>query len=280
MPELPEVETVVRGLRPRVGGQSIVRIRLGRVPSHSVIKQSAGRFRRALVGASITAVERKAKYILLRLRSKQAPVGCTWRTWVVHLGMSGQFYACKPDAEMLKHTHVLAELSSGEQLRFCDPRRFGRTLVLGEEELSEFFSGVGPDPLEISAAAFAKLMEGRRSPVKNFLLNQHLVSGVGNIYANEALYLAKVHPRRPACKLSPAECKGLFRSLQRVLREAIRSNGTTIADYRTSEGLPGGYQTRLRVYDREGEKCRRCGRRIRRLVLSQRSAHYCPGCQR
>ena len=277
MPELPEVETVVRGLRSRVSGNSIVRVRLGRVPSHSVVKQSAGRFRRLLAGASITTVERKAKYILLRLRSRQAPLN---RTWVVHLGMSGQFYACKSGAEILKHTHVLAELSSGEQLRFCDPRRFGRTLVLSDAELSEFFSGVGPDPLEISAAAFAKLMEGRRSPVKNLLLNQHLVSGVGNIYANEALYLAKVHPRRPACKLSRSERRELFRSLRRVLREAIRSNGTTIADYRTSDGVPGSYQNRLRVYDREGEKCRRCGGRIRRLVLSQRSAHYCPGCQR
>ena len=277
MPELPEVETVVRGLRPRVGGHRIMRVRLGRVPSHSVVKQSAVRFRRMLVGAFITTVERKAKYILLRLRAKQVPVD---RTWVVHLGMSGQFYACQPDAKMLKHTHVVAALSSGEQLRFCDPRRFGRTLVLSDSELSDFFSDVGPDPLEISAATFVKLVEGRRSPVKNLLLNQKLVSGVGNIYANEALYLAKVHPLRPACKLNLSERRNLFLTLRRVLREAIRSNGTTIADYRTSDGVPGSYQNRLRVYDREGEKCRRCGSRIRRLVLSQRSAHYCPGCQR
>ena len=277
MPELPEVETVVRGLRPRVSGHRIVRVRLGRVPSHGVVKQSPERFRRYLLGATITHVERRAKYILLHLRGKQPAASLVW---MVHLGMSGQFYACNPGAERLKHTHVVAELSSGEQLRFTDPRRFGRTQVLREEELGEMFSGVGPDPLELSPDTFAGLLEGRSAPVKNLLLNQRTISGVGNIYANEALYLAKVHPRRPAGKLKPSERRALLRSLQRVLRAAIKSNGTTIADYRTSDGVPGGYQNRLRVYDREGEKCRRCGRRIKRLVLSQRSAHYCPGCQR
>lgn len=268
---------MVRGLRPRVSGHRIVRVRLGRVPSHSVVKQSPERFRRALTGAEISGVERRAKYIMLRLRDKQPAANLVW---VVHLGMSGRFYACNPGAERLKHTHVVAELSSGEQLRFTDPRRFGRTLVLREEELGEMFSGVGPDPLELSPDTFAGLLEGRSAPVKNLLLNQRTISGVGNIYANEALYLAKVHPCRPAGKLKPAERRALLRSLQRVLRAAIRSNGTTIADYRTSEGVPGEYQNRLRVYDREGEKCRRCGRRIKRLVLAQRSAHYCPGCQR
>ena len=277
MPELPEVETVVRGLRPRVSGHRIVRVRLGRVPSHSVVKQGPERFRRYLLGATITHVERRAKYILLGLRGRQPAANLVW---MVHLGMSGQFYACNPGAERLKHTHVVADLSSGEQLRFTDPRRFGRTLVLREEELGEMFSGVGPDPLEMSPDTFARLLEGRSAPVKNLLLNQRTISGVGNIYANEALYLAKVHPRRPAGKLKPSERRAVLRSLQRVLRAAIKSNGTTIADYRTSEGVPGGYQNRLRVYDREGEKCRRCGRRIKRLVLSQRSAHYCPGCQR
>ena len=276
MPELPEVETIVRGLRPRVVGQRIERVRIRQAPSHGVVKSPLAAFRRILRGAHIREIGRRAKYILLGLDAVRGG----GHIWIVHLGMSGQFYACKPAAEQLKHTHLWVDLSGGDQLRFCDPRRFGKTLVLSEGKAVDYFSSAAPDPLEMSPRDFAALLSGRKAPVKNLLLNQSLIGGVGNIYANEALFLARVHPATLAGKLPAERSRELHRVLRRVLREAIAGNGTTIADYRTSEGRPGSYQNRLRVYDREGEPCPRCGRPIRRLVLSQRSAHYCPGCQK
>ncbi len=274
MPELPEVETVVRGLRPRVRGQRIERLE---VRQPLVVRSPLAAFRRALRGARIEGVTRRGKYILLRLDASglnQQP-----HYWIVHLGMTGRFYACKPEAERLKHTHVLARLSSGEELRYVDPRRFGKTLALRESELAEYFTGYGAEPLRVSFERFVSLFAGRRAPVKNLLLNQSLLRGVGNIYANEALFLAGLHPARPAGTLTQAELRGLHHALRQVLREAIAEQGTTVSDYRTAEDLPGEYQNHLRVYEREGEPCLRCGTPIRRLVLGGRSAHYCPQCQ-
>ena len=277
MPELPEVETIVRGLRPRLVGQSIERVIVRQAVSHGVVKGSVAQFRRSLKGAVITKARRRAKYLLFDLN--QTGVAGLKATWLVHLGMTGQLYACKPEAVLLKHTHLTLWLSSGEQVRFCDPRRFGKTLVLPSMDVAGYLSHIGPDPLEIAAGEFLGILEGRKAPVKNLLLNQLVLGGVGNIYANEALYLARIHPACPAGRLTSVKGKALYRTLRKVLKEAIRNNGTTVADYRTSEGEPGWYQNRLRVYDREGEPCPRCRKPIRRLVLGQRSAHYCPSCQ-
>lgn len=277
MPELPEVETIVRGLRPRLVGQRIERVIVRQAVSHGVVKGSVAQFRRALKGAVITKARRRAKYLLFDL-NRTGAAGLK-ATWLVHLGMSGQLYACKPDAEILKHTHVTLELSSGVQVRFCDPRRFGKTLVLASEDMKDYLSSIAPDPLEISPEEFLGLLQGRQAPVKNLLLNQSVLGGVGNIYANEALYLARIHPACPAGRMTEKQGRALFRAVRKVLEEAIAGNGTTIADYRTSEGEPGWYQNRLRVYDREGEPCPRCRKPIRRLVLCQRSAHYCSSCQ-
>ena len=276
MPELPEVETVVRGLRPRLIGQRILRAEIRQPPSHGVVKGSVSQFRKTLQGAAIRGVERRAKYILVGLDT-----GGTkgLHTWIVHLGMSGQLYACQPQAERLKHTHLVVSLSGGEQVRFCDPRRFGKTLVIPSSALSDYLSKVGPDPLKISQQDFHSLMEGRKAPVKNLLLNQTLLGGVGNIYANEALFLARIHPAISAGKLTERQTSALHKALRKVLLAAIAANGTTVSDYRTSEGEPGWYQNRLRVYDREGRPCPRCRTKIRRLVLIGRSAHYCPACQ-
>ena len=274
MPELPEVETVVRGLRPRLRGRRIVRLE---VRQPLIIRSSVSGFRRALGGARIDGVHRNGKYILLELRSsarRSRPV-----FWVVHLGMTGQFYVCRPEAPRLKHTHVIARLSSGEQLRFRDPRRFGKMLLLRETQLADYFAPLGPEPLRLSFERFARLFAGRRAPVKNLLLNQNRLRGLGNIYANEALFVAGVHPARAAGSLDRAELERLHRAMRDVLRRAIAEQGTTVADYRTAEGLPGDYQNFLRVYDREGQPCPRCGATIERLVLAGRSAHFCPRCQ-
>jgi formamidopyrimidine-DNA glycosylase len=193
--------------------------------------------------------------------------------------MTGQFYVCRREAPRQKHTHLTARLSSGEQLRFRDARRFGKMLLLREDQLADYFAPLGPEPLRISPGSFARLFAGRKAPVKNLLLNQNRLRGLGNIYANEALFVARIHPARPAGSLIRKELERLFSAMRGVLRQAIAEQGTTVADYRTAEGAPGDYQNFLRVYDREGQPCPRCGTAIERLVLAGRSAHFCPQCQ-
>lgn len=274
MPELPEVETVVRGLRARVVGRRIVRLEIGQP---AIVRSDLKKFRRALAGARIAGMRRRGKYILIELAraNGKARRDC----WVVHLGMTGQLYAAKRAAPREKHTHLIAWLSSGEQLRYRDPRRFGRLLALRAEEVEDYFAPLGPEPLRVSLAGFRRLFAGRRAPVKNLLLNQNRLRGVGNIYAGEALFLAGIHPARAAESLTRAELERLFRALRQVLREAIAGQGSTVSDYRRGDGQPGSYQNSLRVYDREGKPCPNCGRAIERLVLAGRSAHFCPGCQ-
>ena len=282
MPELPEVETVVRGLRPRLRGRRIERLQ---VFQPLVVRGSLAGFRRALTGARVTRLSRRGKYIVVELRAKGNRSRPAY--WIVHLGMTGQLYCCSPRAPLEKHTHVVAWLSGGaprqrrgEQLRYRDPRRFGKMLLLKSGELEEYFAALGPEPLRISFARFCGLFAGRRAPVKSLLLNQNRLRGLGNIYSSEALFVAGIHPARPSGRLKPAELKRLYNSLQQVLREAIAGQGTTVSDYRTADGRPGDYQNSLRVYDREGEPCPRCGRPVERLVLAGRSAHFCPRCQR
>lgn len=274
MPELPEVETVVRGLRPRVQGRRIRRLQ---VRQPLVLRGSLAGFRRALSGARIARISRRGKYILLELRRPGGDARLS--TWVVHLGMTGQLYACSPAAPLLKHTHVVVWLSSGEQLRFRDQRRFGKMLVLPQADLGDYFAALGPEPFRIGFERFCELFAGRRVPVKSLLLNQNRLRGLGNIYSSEALFVAGIHPATPARSLARAELRRLFHALRRVLREAIAAQGSSVSDYRTAEGLPGDYQNRLRVYDREGEPCARCGAAIERVVLAGRSAHFCPQCQ-
>ena len=274
MPELPEVETVVRGLRPRVEGRHIERLE---VRQPLVIRGSLDGFRRALRGARIGRVRRHGKYILLELRSGSNHVQP--QVWVVHLGMTGQFYVCRPKAERLSHTHVVARLSSGEQLRYRDPRRFGKMLLVAEADLSRYFAALGPEPLRIPFEKFCQLFAGRSAPVKNLLLNQNRLRGLGNIYAIEALFVARLHPARPAGSLRGAELRRLYQGMRGVLRRAIAEQGTTVADYRNAEGAPGDYQNFLRVYDREGKPCPRCGTAIERIVQAGRSTHFCPQCQ-
>ena len=274
MPELPEVETVVRGLRPRLVGRRILCLEI-RQPA--VVRSDVRQFRCALRGARIKGMSRRGKYILIELQGSRYRPRSTY--WVVHLGMTGQLYVTTPSAPREKHTHLVAWLSSGEQLRYRDPRRFGRLLALAAEAIEDYFAPLGPEPLRVSLPGFCRLFAGRRAPVKNLLLNQNRLRGVGNIYAGEALFLAGIHPARAAGSLARAELERLYRALRQVLREAIAGQGSTVSDYRRGDGLPGAYQNSLRVYDREGHPCPNCGEPIERVVLAGRSAHFCPRCQ-
>jgi formamidopyrimidine-DNA glycosylase len=274
VPELPEVETVVRGLRPRLRGRRIERLRLHQP---LIVRGSLSAFRRTLSGARVLQVRRTGKYILVELQPRGA--GSRPRYWIVHLGMTGRLYACKATAPRLKHTHLVAWLSGGEQLRYLDPRRFGKMLTLPESDLQSYFAALGPEPFRISLERFRRLCAGRRSPVKNLLLNQSRLRGLGNIYASEALFLARIHPARLAGTLQGSELMRLYTAIRKVLREAIAGQGSTLSDYRNADGVPGDYQNSLRVYDREGEPCPFCGTAIERILLAGRSSHFCPQCQ-
>lgn len=273
MPELPEVETVARGLRTFLPGRRILGVRLGK----SDFIDDPAALERDLPGRRIAGVERRAKFIAIRLEkdgAAQAPVAV-----VVHLGMTGQLTAHRPEQPAEKHTHVFFTLDDGRELRYTDPRRFGRMLVADERQLEAVLGRLGADPLEISLREFRRLA-GRRMMVKALLLDQSALGGVGNIYADESLWRARVHPRRRASALKEAEVRRLYRGLRRVLTAAIRLGGSTISNYRDAEGRPGEFQLRHRVYDREGEHCFRCGARIRRCVVAGRSSFFCPRCQK
>jgi len=270
MPELPEVETVARGLNQRVAGDVIESVWLGSKPEP--LKSSARAIAAALQSKKIARVRRSGKHIVFDLE----PIGSDPSSvqWIVHLGMTGSMLVTTPDADREKHTHAVAQLASGRELRFVDPRRFGRLSVI------EHFSPPGAEPLDVSFEAFAALFRGRKTPIKSALLNQKLLSGVGNIYADEALFRAGIRPRRRASSLTRDDLRRLYVALRRVLKQAIKLGGSSISDYVDSNGDEGFFQLKHRVYGREGKPCLVCKTPIKRVVLAGRSSHYCPECQR
>jgi formamidopyrimidine-DNA glycosylase len=280
MPELPEVETIARGVNARVSGDRIVNIWFG---SHrEPFKTPASRQERGLQDRTILAVHRTGKHIVCELggpspREKTPPAPSA--QWIVHLGMTGRLLVTGPDAPLARHTHARLGLASGRELRFVDPRRFGR-LEFRDLARSEGFSGPGAEPLTIEAAEFGSLFRGRRLAIKAALLNQSLLSGVGNIYADESLFRAGIRPRKAAGRLTKAELERLRVALREVLQHAIRLGGSSVSDYVDAEGVRGFFQLEHSVYQRAGEPCRKCGMPIRRIVLAGRSTHYCRGCQK
>lgn len=269
MPELPEVETVARSLANRVTGDVIESIWLG--SKKEPLKSPARMIARTLQDAHIITVRRVGKQIVFDLLSEQG----TPKQWIVHLGMTGQMLVCAPEAEIKKHTHAIAKLASGRELRFLDPRRFGRLSVASNGD----FAGTGLEPLDVSEDAFSALFRGRKTPIKSALLNQKLLGGVGNIYADESLFRAGIRPRRRAGSLTREQLKKLRTSLKKVLKEAIRLGGSSISDYVDADGQEGFFQLRHRVYGREGQPCYVCKTPIKRVVIAGRSSHYCPKCQ-
>jgi formamidopyrimidine-DNA glycosylase len=274
MPELPEVETVVRGLRAAVLGRCIAGVRLGKTDFIENPAQLAAR----LPGKRIAAIERYGKFISLQLKNEghAEAEACL----AIHLGMTGQIVVRRPEDAVAPHTHVFVSLDDGREIRYTDMRRFGRIRLLSGPLAAGMRKRLGQDPLEVSAEEFRTLLGGRRTMIKALLLDQHALRGMGNIYVDESLWRARVHPRRRAVTLAAKQVDQLFRAIQHVLRAAIEHRGSSISDYLDAEGQPGTYQQRHRVYQREGRPCARCRMKIRRVIVAGRSSYFCPRCQR
>jgi formamidopyrimidine-DNA glycosylase len=282
MPELPEVETIARGVDARVRGDRIMHAWFS--AHRDLFKTSAARQSRGLVGRTLLAVHRTGKHIVCELAKAPAaspkPTAGTQADaqWIVHLGMTGRLLVTTPDAPVAKHTHARLELESGKELRFVDPRRFGR-LDFRELGKGVAFNAPGGEPLTISSSDFAALFRGRKLSIKAALLNQSLLSGVGNIYADESLFHAGIRPRRSAGRLTRAQLEQLRVALKSVLEQAIRLGGSSVSDYVDAEGVRGFFQLEHCVYLRTGLPCKRCNTPIRRITLAGRGTHYCPKCQ-
>jgi formamidopyrimidine-DNA glycosylase len=289
MPELPEVETIARGLANRVTGDVIESVWLGSKPEP--LKSTASEIVATLESKRIGAVHRVGKHIVFDLengRRASSPVKQKSRQksskasappsntaqWIVHLGMTGRMLVCDSDQALEKHTHAVAKLASGRELRFVDPRRFGRLSV------AHGFEAAGSEPLEVELDAFIHLFRGRKTPIKSALLNQKLLRGVGNIYADESLFRSGVRPRRRAASLTRKELVLLYAAVQEVLKEAIALGGSSVSDYVDADGEEGFFQLQHRVYGREGEPCLVCKTPIKRVVIAGRSSHYCSNCQK
>ena len=271
MPELPEVETTRRGLEPAVVGRRIERID---VREPRLRWQVPADLSALATGQRIQSLRRRAKYLLFSL-----PNG----TLIVHLGMSGSLRVLPADAPPLAHDHLDLVLDSKACLRFNDPRRFGCVLWTSEDpDHHPLLRSLGPEPLSLQfdGTTLAKAAKGRRVSIKQLLMNSQIVVGVGNIYASEALFRAGIRPRRAAGRLKAAEFDALAKSVQQVLKEAIRSGGTTLRDYVNADGMPGYFRQKLYVYERSGEPCRVCKAPIRHVVQGQRSTYFCGNCQK
>jgi formamidopyrimidine-DNA glycosylase len=282
MPELPEVETIARGLNQRIAGDVIESVWLGEKPEP--LKSPAKEIVAVLERARIERVRRVGKHLVFDLEGPSrngrrfTPTGAQW---IVHLGMTGSLLIASPETETAKHTHAVLKLASGRELRFVDPRRFGRLAVVRmESKGAAGFRAPGDEPLDSQIERFITLFRRRRTPIKSALLNQKLLSGVGNIYADESLFRAGIRPRRRAASLTRAELHKLHGAMQEVLREAIELGGSSISDYVDAEGREGFFQLQHRVYGREGEPCFVCGTPIKRVIIAGRSSHYCPHCQK
>jgi formamidopyrimidine-DNA glycosylase len=271
LPELPEVETTRRGLAPYVRRRRVAALRVYEPRLRWPVPKELPR---KVAGQPIVRISRRGKYLLLHLQSG---------TLLLHLGMSGNLRAVPAGAARSAHDHFDLVLDSGLALRFNDPRRFGSLLYTGADPRRHpLLASLGPEPL---ARAFdANYLWGisrhRRVAVKQLLMNSRLLVGVGNIYASEALFRARIRPQRRAGTLSRADAARLVRGVRAVLRQAIRSGGTTLRDYLGADGAPGYFRQRLYVYERRGAPCRRCGTPVRALTQGQRSTYYCPSCQK
>jgi formamidopyrimidine-DNA glycosylase len=281
MPELPEVETIARGVNERLRGDRIVQAWFG---SHrEPFKNSQTRQAKGLEGRAILGVKRIGKHIVCDLgpverSNPNNSKATTLAQWIVHLGMTGRLLVTTPDGPVAPHTHARLGLASGRELRFVDPRRFGR-LEFRDLSRTADFASPGAEPLSIVTDDFAALFRGRRLAIKAALLNQTLLAGVGNIYADESLFRAGIRPRKMAGRLTKRELERLRLALKGVLEHAIQLGGSSVSDYVDAEGVRGFFQLEHCVYMRTGLACRQCGTPIRRIVLAGRSTHYCPKCQ-
>jgi formamidopyrimidine-DNA glycosylase len=276
MPELPEVETVVRGLRVSLPGRTILDVRLGKTDFiHDPLALGE-----QLPGSRILDVTRVGKFISIGLVPAGSVSDTSERLYlVIHLGMTGQLMTRLAGDPAPAHTHVYMGLDDGRELRYTDVRRFGRIVLVPESRIAKFQERLGAEPLEITLEEFCARFGSRGARVKALLLDQGILRGMGNIYADESLFRARIHPARIARNLTRTQLATLHQSVRKILTAAIRLRGSSVSDYVDSDGNRGEFQFRHRVYQREGKPCVRCREKIRRVIIAGRSSHFCPRCQ-
>jgi formamidopyrimidine-DNA glycosylase len=278
MPELPEVETVANGVDARVRGQRIERVWTSGKPQ--TFKSSEAEIAETLTGAKIERVRRVGKTIVMDLKEGSGPraqgSGGREAQFLVHLGMTGRLLVSQAEVPLPPHTHAVLSLGDGREVRFVDPRRFGRLSVVTE---AGGYTGPGAEPTTISVEEFSKLFKGRKLAIKAALLNQSILHGVGNIYADESLFRAGIRPRKQAGQLTKAELARLHAALQQVLAHAIQLGGSSVSDYVDADGVRGFFQLEHKVYSRAGEDCLDCGTALKKIVVGGRTTVYCPNCQ-
>lgn len=274
MPELPEVETTRRGLALKLEGRRITRIEARRPDLRFPLPKN---FAKSIQGRRVEALERRAKYILIRLEGDLV--------WIIHLGMSGRMVMRQgwPN-DIGAHDHVIFGTDEGWAVTFNDARRFGMMDLVPGKTLAahKLLAGIGPEPLDdaFTAEVLIAALKGKKAPMKAALLDQTVVAGLGNIYVCEALFRAGIHPEKLAGSVKPEKLKKLVPAIKAVLTEAVKAGGSSLRDYVQSDGELGYFQTRFRVYDREGEACVTCKAGVRRIVQSGRSTFYCGRCQK
>jgi len=271
MPELPEVETIVRGLREIVLGKKIKVVKI--VPSR-VLQSSISSFKRNLIGKKIKGAKRRGKNIILKLSSGNF--------LLVHLGMTGHLFFLDKPAPLGKHDHIDLIFSDNSSLRYNDIRKFGKFKLVKSSSIEkvEDLKSLGSEPLEISKDNFARLLQRRRGRIKSTLLNQKVVAGIGNIYADEVLFEAKIYPEEKAFNICSDRLKKLHQAIGKILKEAIKAGGSSVDNYLDLEGKKGFFQFHHKIYGKKGEPCPRCRTKIKKMVLNQRSSYFCPNCQK
>lgn len=271
MPELPEVETIRLTLGPKLVRHQITggEVMLPKL----IIDNTPADFLQQVTGQNIRAVERRGKYLLIKLSRGL--------TVAIHLRMTGQLTVCPISAPLAKATYLRLTLDDGHELRFCDQRKFGRVLLFPEHSIPPGIDKLGPEPLttDFSAEILAGRLANRKLAIKKALLNQDIIAGLGNIYTDEALFLAGIHPARPSDSLTKNELESLYQAIQHVLSEGIAHHGTTKQHFCDGEGKPGSHQDYLRVYGRKGLPCLQCGNLIVKMNFGGRGTHFCPTCQ-
>ncbi|HJN37921.1 MAG TPA: bifunctional DNA-formamidopyrimidine glycosylase/DNA-(apurinic or apyrimidinic site) lyase [Gammaproteobacteria bacterium] len=269
MPELPEVETTLRGLKPHIKGQKIVDVD---IRNPRLRWRIADDFATHLTSSTVESLERRAKFIIIYLGQGY---------WVIHLGMSGSLSFHDSSAAYLKHDHVIIHFQQGYQLRYNDPRRFGSMVFVKDLSTLPSWQKLGPEPLsdEFDPMYLIKRCKKTSKPIKSMIMDQHVVVGVGNIYATEALFLSNIHPARSANTITHQECIQLVKNIQQCLHQAINMGGTTLKDFVNPDSRSGYFQQTLQVYGREGKSCYVCGSMIHSVRLNQRSSPFCENCQ-
>jgi formamidopyrimidine-DNA glycosylase len=285
MPELPEVETVANGVHARVRGQRILSVWTSGKPQ--TFKSPEAEIVDTLTGAFIHSVRRVGKTIVMTVKPGASKKKENSAEFLIHLGMTGRLLVSNPEVPLPPHTHAVLTLADRREVRFVDPRRFGRLSIHNvaqqpttDHQQSATYIGPGREPLTISLEDFIALFRRRKTPIKAALLNQSLLHGVGNIYADESLFRAGIRPRRQAGRLTRVELTRLRKAIVEVLRHAIQLGGSSVSDYVDADGVRGFFQLEHKVYMRTGDPCFVCGTPIKKVTIGGRSTHFCPHCQK